>query len=112
MTRTTVVNIPTDCIVDWDSFHRVFQEVMGFPDFYGCNMNAWIDCMTDADDSGSGMSAITVKESDVLTLRIDQVAEFQRRCPEQYQALVESAAFVNHRRIEMGEQPLLALMLA
>ena len=46
----TVVRLDCDRITDWDSFHAVFAEVFGFPNFYGRNMNAWIDCMTYLDD--------------------------------------------------------------
>ena len=40
--------LEVDCrqITDWDSFHDVFARACGFPDFYGRNLNAWIDCMT------------------------------------------------------------------
>ena len=31
------------------------------------------------------------------------------RCPEIYEALIDSAAFVNWRRIELGDPPILAL---
>jgi hypothetical protein len=34
---------------------------------------------------------------------------FVERCPEQYAALVESSAFVNCRKIDMGEPAVLAL---
>jgi len=42
--------IETKKITDWDSFYSVFAEAMCFPNFYGRNMNAWIDCMTYFDD--------------------------------------------------------------
>jgi len=109
--QTTVVTIPTDRITDWDSFHSVFKEVLGFPDFYGRNMNAWIDCMTYLDEPPSGMTNVSVAKGDLLTLRIDNAADFQKRCPELYAALIESTAFVNYRRIEVGEEPVLTLLL-
>ncbi len=46
-----VVRLDCDRITDWESFHSLFAEVFGFPDFYGRNMNAWIDCMSYLDDS-------------------------------------------------------------
>jgi RNAse (barnase) inhibitor barstar len=49
-----VVQIPVERIHDWDSFHDVFTEVLGFPDFYGRSVAAWVDCLTDADLSGDG----------------------------------------------------------
>ena len=106
-----VVRIPTSRITDWDSFHRVFAEVMGFPGFYGRNMDAWIDCMTSVDTASDGLTSITVQPDEILILRIDEPFEFRRRCPEQYDALVECTAFVNFRRVEVGELPVLALLL-
>jgi len=84
---------------------------MGFPDFYGRNMNAWIDCMTyrDLDD---GMARINVSPGEVITLLVDGAAALKQRCPEQYEALVRSSAFVNWRRIEAGEGSILALAFA
>ena len=107
--KSTVVTIPTDQIRDWDSFYTVFQAALGFPDFYGRNMNAWIDCLTYLDD---GMTRFTVTDGNSLTLRIDRGADFCSRCPEQYLTLIEAAAFVNFRRIEMGASPALTLMLS
>jgi hypothetical protein len=111
MTQTTIITIAADKITDWASFHSVFEQTLGFSDFYGRNMNAWIDCMTYVDDPASGMSSVMIAEGDLLALRIDDAPEFQRRCPEQYRALIECAAFVNYRRMERGAAPVLALML-
>ncbi len=107
--QTTVITIPAHQITGWDSFHTVFKTVLGFPDFYGRNMNAWIDCMTYLDD---GMTSVSVEEGGLLALRIDDAPDFQRRCPEQYEALMESIAFVNFRSIERGGKPMVALMLS
>ncbi|TWT00330.1 barstar family protein [Reyranella sp. CPCC 100927] len=109
--RTTIVDIPVSRITNWDTFHDVFQEALGFPDFYGRNMNAWIDCMTYVDDPPSGMTTVVVGVGEVLTLRIDDAADLERRCPEQYQALIECTAFVNWRRVDAGGKPVIALML-
>lgn len=110
-TRTIVVTIPTAEIGDWDSFHAVFKAVMGFPDFYGANMNAWIDCMTYvADPAGFGMTAVRLAPGELLTFRLDDAANFRKRCPEQYEALVRCVAFVNYRHLERGDPPVLTLM--
>ena len=39
--KPVLVKIPTEQITDWETFHTVFAEILGFPDFYGRNMNAW-----------------------------------------------------------------------
>jgi RNAse (barnase) inhibitor barstar len=105
-----VVRIPTNEIGGWESFHTVFQRVLGFPDFYGRNMNAWVDCLASADALDDGMVALDVVAwTDVLTLQLEDVDDFAARCPEQYEAVVDCSAFVNWRRIEVGERPILAL---
>jgi hypothetical protein len=104
-----VVQIDCDRITDWESFHAVFAETFGFPDFYGRNMNAWIDCMSYLDDLGAGMSTVSVPAGGVLTLQLDGANEFAARCPEQHAALVECSAFVNLRRMVAGEAAVLAL---
>jgi RNAse (barnase) inhibitor barstar len=109
--QTDLIAIPTVRIVDWDTFHDVFADVLGFPSFYGRNMDAWIDCMTDADDPSTLMVERAVPPGTLMTLRIDDASEFGQRCPEQFQALIECTAFVNYRRSEVGGEPVLALLL-
>jgi hypothetical protein len=104
-----VVKLDTRRITDWNTFHDVFQEAFGFPDFYGRNMDAWIDCMTGLDTPGAGMTTIPAKRGEVIVLQLEHVDVFCRRCPEQYAAIIECAAFVNWRRIEIGEPAVLAL---
>jgi Barstar (barnase inhibitor) len=104
-----VVRLDTRRISDWDSFHSVFAEVFGFPAFYGRNMNAWIDCIDYLDVPGAAMSSIIVEPGDVLTLQLDEVDSFATRCPEQFEALIDCAAFVNWRRCSQGEGAVLAL---
>ena len=104
-----VVRIDCGRIIDWESFHSEFAEVFGFPAFYGRNMDAWIDCMSWLDEPGSGMTTVHAPPGGVVTLQFDGVDEFAARCPEQYAALVECAAFVNWRRSSQGEPAVLAL---
>lgn len=108
---TRTVTIPVEKIADWPSFHDTLQRELGFPDFYRRNMNAWIDCMTSVDIPSDGITTVTVQPGEILVFRIDEPFESCRRCPAQYDALVESAAFVNFRRLETGEFQVLALLL-
>jgi hypothetical protein len=104
-----IVNIPVGRITNRDTVHAVFAEALGFPPFYGRNMDAWIDCLTYVDEPDAGMTKVTVGAGDVLALQLDEVNEFAGRCPDLYDTLIECAAFVNWRRIEIGERPILAL---
>ena len=75
-------------------------------------MDAWIDCMTSVDSPADGLSSVTVRPGQILVLRLDDPVEFSRRCPEQYEALIESVTFVNFRRCEIGKAPVIALLLS
>ena len=104
-----LIKIDTRRITDWGTFHEAFAAALGFPDFYGRNMNAWIDCMSYVDEPGAGMSSVDVKPGEILVLQLEGVNEFATRCREQYDAVVECVAFVNWRRIEQGQKAVLAL---
>ncbi|MCZ4500937.1 MAG: barnase inhibitor [Marmoricola sp.] len=106
----TVLCIDADQIVDWSSFHSVFKRELGFPNFYGNNMNAWIDCMSDLDDSDAGMTSTSVDKGELVVLKIQGAASYASRCPEQYHALIDACAFVNSRRQEVGQAAMLALL--
>ncbi|MFT4112930.1 barstar family protein [Silvibacterium sp.] len=106
-----VSSVVIDCasIADWGSFHDCFAGAFGFPGFYGRNMDAWIDCMTSLDSSEDEMSTIHCASGSVLTLQLENVTGFRERCPEIYDALIDCAAFVNWRKLEVGESAVLAL---
>lgn len=110
--NTLPVIIPVDRIVDWASFHDVCAAALGFPSYYGRNMNAWIDCMTYADEPDAKMLSCAVRPGDLLALQINDASGFAARCPEQFSALIECTAFVNYRRSETGGTPVLSLLLS
>ena len=105
----TIVKLDCDRITDWASFHDVCRETFGFPDFYGANMDAWIDCMTYVDDPDDSMTKVHAPPGGVLVLELVNAKSFADRCPEEYAALIECSAFVNWRRIKMNEEPVLAI---
>lgn len=86
-------------IHDWGSFHDEFQRVFGFPEFYGRNMDAWVDCM----------SSIQCEKGKTVTIELGDVSVFKMQHPELFLAIVECSSFVNWRLIEAGEPPVLSL---
>ena len=91
---------------DEDSFHNAFATTFGFPGFYGRNMDAWVDCMTSLDAPDDGMTSIHGSASDPVVLLVDNA----NAVPEDLlDELVECAAFVNWRRLEVGEPAILML---
>jgi hypothetical protein len=105
----TVVSVDCSNIRDWGSFHNEFAAAFGFPDFYGRNMNAWIDCMTYLDDAEAGMSSVHAPKGGVLTPQLENVTSLRDQHPDLYAAIIECSAFVNWRRVEVGDPAVLAI---
>ncbi|HEX7862886.1 MAG TPA: barstar family protein [Verrucomicrobiae bacterium] len=94
---------------DWTTFHDEFARIFGFPEFYGRNMDAWIDCMSSLDAPEDGLTSVHVRSGEVIVLCVSDMEDVRQRCSEVYDALLEAVAFVNWRRIEVGEPAILAL---
>jgi Barstar (barnase inhibitor) len=103
------VRLDTASICDWNSFHTTCRETFGFPDFYGMNMNAWIDCLTSLDE-GDAMSRFHLAPAETLNIEVTETKSFNARVPEIFDALLESSAFVNQRYLVAGKAPLLSLI--
>ncbi len=106
------VVLATADIRDFDTFHAVCARTLGFPAFYGRNMNAWIDCMTYVDDPGAGMTSVTVAKGEQLVLEVPGSMALKQRAPDVFDALIECTAAVNERFVQSGDQPVIALILA
>ena len=99
------VTIDLRLITDTESFHAVFAETLGFPYFYGKNMDAWIDCMTSLDMPSHGMTSVHAPSDGVFVLEFENIDDFKKRCPGLFADLIECSAFVNWRRMEDGGEP-------
>ena len=93
-------------IKDPVSFFDEFARVFGFPAFFGRDMDAWIDCMTNLDEE---FNAVCVQPGELVCVALDGAADFKAQCPEMFQAFVECASFVNWRRLEIGESAILVV---
>jgi len=102
--ETMRIEIDFKKIVDWNSFHEIFKKIMGFPDFYGKNNNAWIDCMSYIDDKEAGMSEITITPGRNLEIVILGTECGAKNCPKVFLGFMELVADVNQRFIESDTQ--------
>lgn len=109
MTQFKTVLIDATKITDWEAFHKVFAEAFGFPDFYGKNMDAWIDCMSYIDDEAAGMTKMWINQSDTLVIHLKNSAGFCDQHGDIFNKLLECVAFVNGRRIE-DNGPIIAVV--
>jgi hypothetical protein len=104
------VKIDLSEINDGESFHGVFIEAMGFPEFYRRNMDAWIDCMSYIDDPEAGMSSLTVKPGETLEIELQGTEKLISIRAKIFQEFLLCTAFVNQRFIETGSQTRIALI--
>jgi len=100
-----------DKITDWASFHALSQQVFGFPDTYGHNLNAWVDCLSYLRDE-DGMSRFKLFPNEVLKIELLHAEALRARHPE----IVDEMAFcidaINERYSDYGEKPALELVAA
>ena len=104
------VTLDGDRIADWHAFHAECEAAFGFPDFYGANMDAWIDCMSGLRD-GDGMTKFTLGPDEILDIKLLRADALRRQAPEILQALRACTEEVNERCVENGEKPVLKLEL-
>jgi RNAse (barnase) inhibitor barstar len=93
------VSLNVSSIRNWENFHDLFSAVFKFPHYYGRNLNAWIDVMSDPDIAGIG-----------YFIHLEGADQMKTQCPDIFTALIECAAFVNYRCHEAGDEgPIIAL---
>jgi RNAse (barnase) inhibitor barstar len=95
---------------DWPSFHRECQVKFGFPDFYGRNMDAWVDCLSSLRE-GDGMSAFTLAEDETLQIEIENSSVLQNQATGILDTLLDCIDAVNERYTENGEKVAVELLL-
>jgi hypothetical protein len=103
-----IVRIDARRLTDAAGLHAAVAEAFGFFAGYGKNLDALIDCLTHLDDPAAGMSRIQVFPGRVVLLALDHVPA-TGPVAKQVEALADAAAFVNWRRLERGQPPVLAV---
>ena len=86
--KMKIIKLQAKDLTTWQAFHNTFKQELKFPNYYGNNMNAWIDCMSD------------ICLEDNIKIVIENIDELIRTNNDIYEALVECSAFVNYRQIE------------
>lgn len=105
-----VVRLDGSSIADWASFHDASRSAFGFPDFYGRNMDAWVDCLSTLRDD-DGMSSFVLGAQEILEIELLHSKMLRQKAPDIMDALEDCTAELNERYIENGEKPALTLVL-
>jgi hypothetical protein len=97
-------------ISDWPSFHGECREAFGFPDFYGNNMDAWIDCLSYLRDD-EGMTKFRLAPDEILQIDISNAELMRKQAPDILDELAFCIGLINERYDDYGEKPALELIL-
>ncbi len=106
----TTIKLDGELLTDWEAFHTVSQEAFGFPDYYGRNISAWIDCLSYLRDD-DGMSTIRLNDEELLTIALSGSEALGQRFPELLEELQFCVDMINERYADYGEKPALQLLL-
>lgn len=69
--------IDGNILADWEKFHDFFADTFDFPHYYGRNMDAWNDCMSDYCYSNG-----------LVSLHMDNATDLKAKNPDAFEALV------------------------
>lgn len=101
--QTVVIDCRT--IKDWESFHDTFEQAFGFPAWYGRNLDAWVDLMTNLDEKG--YSDFSVLRGETVMLWLENAGKLKQVVPDILGEILELAAICNYRRTKAGQTPIL-----
>lgn len=99
-----------ETITDWKTFHLQCQNAFGFPEFYGHNMDAWVDCLSYLRDD-EGMSKFRLKPNEILQIEMTHAELLRLRVPDLLEELKFCIDGINERYEDYGEKPALVLVL-
>lgn len=103
-----IVRIDARRLTDSAALVAALAEAFGFPAGTGKNLDAIVDCLTELDNPQAAMSRIHVFPGQVVLLALDHV-DAKPKVAAQVRALSEIVAFVNWRRLEKRQPPVVAL---
>jgi hypothetical protein len=96
-------------LIDWPAFHAECRREFGFPDFYGNNMDAWVDCLSYLRDD-DGMCRFRLAPDEVLHIEVAGASALRAKAPEIAEELVFCVDAINERYADYGEKPALDLV--
>ena len=104
------VHLNGEQLTTWEEFHAQCQGAFGFPDFYGRNLDAFIDCLSYLRDD-DGMSKFRLKPNEKLRIEVKQSEVLRQKAPDILAELAFCIDALNERYADYGELPALELAL-
>jgi hypothetical protein len=103
-----IIRIDARRLKDSAGLHAALNEAFGFPDEYGKNLDALVDCLTHLDDPKTRMSRVQLFPGQVALLVLDHAGANGKQAT-LVRSLLDVIAFVNWRRLEKGQPPVLTV---
>lgn len=104
-----ILKIDTRRIVDEASLHDVLHETFVLPAKHAKNWDALIDTLTQLDQPETKSSGLSLSPGHQVVVVLNYAEGFATKRPSQYQQLTDAIAFVNWRRIEKNQPPVITL---
>jgi hypothetical protein len=95
-------------IVSIEDLHKELKEKMGFPEFYGGNVNALIDCLSAMRYPDEEMSKITLGNEEVLLIEVARLSQSNVVILNNLLIAIEN---VNNRELNKGRGPSIYMCL-
>lgn len=86
-------------IHDAQDFHEYSMKLFGFPEFYGKNMYAWIDCLRSIRDPEDGLSSFIIEKDEILVLNYYGYIDFMKRNKDLAISISYSIGFCNNAHV-------------
>lgn len=103
-----LIRIDARRLVDAAGLHTALGEALGFANGYGKNLDALVDCLTSLDNPKAALSRVQVFPGHMILLALENY-DPKDKSASQVKALTDVVAFVNWRRLEKGQPPVLAM---
>jgi RNAse (barnase) inhibitor barstar len=104
-----LIRIDARRLTDAATLHDVLNEAFGFTAGYGKNFDALVDCLTHLDDPTAALSRVQLFPGQIALVVIEHTVGRDKRTSNQVKALSDAIAFVNWRRLEMRQPPVVAM---
>ena len=106
--KTKTIKLDFSAITNLSEMHEYLKKEFGFPDFYGANVNALIDCWTSLRFPEDGMVEITIEDNEVLLLEIKNLPSKSHIILNHFLIAIQA---VNNRYTSKGKLPCIYLNL-
>ncbi|MEN0579811.1 Barstar (barnase inhibitor) [Phytobacter palmae] len=90
-------------------FHEKFKRLFGFPDFYGKNFHAFIDCLTSLRIPEDGMTTVNIQQDEYILLEVIDINHLQDDLKHDFLLAIQE---INNRCTLLGEKASLLLLLS